>query len=437
MRKILWLARREYLAAVRTTGFIIALVAIPIVMSGSVIAMLLLKDRVDTTDRTIVVIDRSGVVADELIRMAQERNEAEIIDSISGKKVKPAYEFTIIAPDTIDPDQQRLELSDRIRAGEIHAFLEIGPDVLHPRGDSTEHTIAYHAEGAAIDGIPSWMNSPVNRHLRATRMIKAGMDSNTVDDALIWLNIERMNPVQVDEAGAIVEAKKASRGIAVGIPIGMTMLTLVMIAIGAAPMLSSVIEEKTQKIAEVLLGSMTPFQFMMGKILGGMAVSLTTSAVYVLGGVVFALNSGFVQYIPFHVLPWFFAFFTLGIIMFGSMFGAIGSLCNDPKDAQALTFPAMLPLMMTMFVLGPVIKQPLSGFATWMSLMPPFAPTLMMLRMATPAGVPGWQPWVAITGVIICTFLAVWIGGRVFRIGILLQGKPPRLADIARWIFKG
>jgi len=100
-------------------------------------------------------------------------------------------------------------------------------------------------------------------------------------------------------------------------------------------------------------------------------------------------------------------------------------------------FPAMLPTMIPMFVIVPVAKEPLAGWATGMSLFPPFTPPLMLLRLATPVDIPTWQPWVGLLGVILFAALFVWIGGRIFRVGILMQGKSPTLANIVRWAIRG
>lgn len=119
------------------------------------------------------------------------------------------------------------------------------------------------------------------------------------------------------------------------------------------------------------------------------------------------------------------------------MLAALGSACNDAKDAQNLTFPAMLPIMIPMFLLMPILQEPSSSFATGLSLFPPFTPMLMLLRICTPMGVPAWQPWVGLSGVLLFTLLSVWAGGRIFRVGILMQGKPPKISHILRWAIRG
>jgi ABC-2 type transport system permease protein len=217
----------------------------------------------------------------------------------------------------------------------------------------------------------------------------------------------------------------------------MQMLMFMMIMMGAVPLLSSVMEEKSQRIAEVLLGSIKPFEFMMGKVLGGVGVSLTAAAVYMVGGSLSIGRMGLGDMIPFSVLPWFFAYMVLAIFMIGAMMSAFGSTCNDPRDAQSISMPAMFPIIIPMFVMVPLIQAPLSGLAMGLSLFPLFTPMLMVLRLSTPVSIPAWQPWAGAAGVLLAAVLSVWAGSRIFRVGILMQGKPPSLRDIARWAFRG
>jgi ABC-2 type transport system permease protein len=176
---------------------------------------------------------------------------------------------------------------------------------------------------------------------------------------------------------------------------------------------------------------------MMGKLVGGLAVSLTGSLVYVIGGVLSIRQMGVEEFIPYHVLPWFFTFMILNIVMLGALLAALGSVCNDAKDAQQLTVPAMLPVLIPMFIMVPVLREPSSTFATTLSFFPPFTPMLMLLRQSTPAGVPLWQPWLGLIGVVAFALLSVWAGGRVFRAGILFQGQRPKLTHILRWAMGG
>ncbi|MFC2167159.1 ABC transporter permease, partial [Acidobacteriota bacterium] len=412
MRKLLRLAKREYLASVKTKGFIIMLVLMPVLMGGSGIAMLLLQNQVDTTDKKVAVLDRSGVIANVLLTAAKERNDVEIFDKESGKKVQPAYIFEIVSPDNTNPEGQKLDLSNRIDEGDLHAFLDIGPNVLDLEGDEGTFGMAYHAKNAAMDNIRTWLNNTINNYLRMTRMRDAGVDESQAGKILTWIQVEAMGLVSVDEnTGEIQAARKTNEAEALLVPMILFFLMFMMVMMGAMPLLQSTMEEKTQRIAEVLLGSLTPFEFMGGKVLGGLGVALTGTLFYLSGGILLASKLGVADFIPFHIIPWFLVFLIFEIIMVGSMLAALGSACNDPKDAQNLTFPAMIPVMFPMFVFMPILQEPTSGFATWMSLFPTFTPMLMLLRKASPMDIPTWQPWVGLAGVLLFTVLAVWIGG--------------------------
>jgi ABC-2 type transport system permease protein len=435
---MLRLVKREYLASVKTKGFIIMLVLMPVIMSGSAIAMYLLRGQVDTKDKRVVVLDRSEIVTDMLLKAAEQRNNAAVYDKETGKKVQPAYILEVAEPDEGDFQKQRLQLSDRIRSGDLHAFLEIGQNVRRPKGEQSTFRIKYYAKNAAMDNVRNWLNNTINPYLRKVRLSDAGVDESKANEIMAWLQVEAMGLVSVDEeTGEIKEARRTSEEEAIFVPIIFFFLMFMMVMMGAMPLLQSTMEEKTQRIAEVLLGFLKPHEFMTGKVLGGLAISLTVASVYVIGGVFFLGKLGLNEYIPFHMIPWFFTFLVLEIVMVGSLLAALGSACNDPKDAQNLTFPAMFPVFFPMFVFMPILMEPTSAFATWLSLVPPFTPMLMLIRKAAPAGIPAWQPWVGLVGVLLFTAFAVWAGGRIFRVGILMQGGPTKLAKILKWSIRG
>ncbi len=436
MPKVLMLARREYLAAVKTKTFIIMLIVMPIMMGGSAIGMALLKDRGDKSDRHLAVIDRTGVLGPALENAVTERNKNEIVDEENGKKTKPAYVLEIVEP-AADAQAQRLALSDRVRGGDLHAFLEIGPDVLHP-GEEAEHArIAYYAEAAAIDEMRRWVQYPLNNNLRRLRALEAGVSEGEVDQLFRWIGVEGMGLVSVDAAGQVQEAERSDEGQAVFVPLILIMLMFMMFMMGAMPQLGSVMEEKQQRIAEVMLGSVRPFDFMMGKVLGGVGVTLTCITVYVGGGIVAARRLDVEQYVPYETLPWFFAFLILAILMFGAIFAALGSACNDQKEAQSMMFPAMVPMMLPMFILGPLLEEPGGRVATIVSLIPTCTPMTMVLRLASPVSIPAWQPWAGLGLVTLTALLAIWAGGRIFRVAILMQGTPPKPINLLRWMIKG
>jgi ABC-2 type transport system permease protein len=429
MPKILKLAKREYLESVKTKGFLIMLIMMPLVMGGSGIAMMLFKGQVDTSDKRVAVVDHSGVVTGMLRKAFEARNGFAVFDARTGKKVQPAYLLEVIEPNEKDLQGQKLELSDRIRRGGLHAFLEVGANVLHPRNEEDASRLTYHAKNAAVDPVRNWLNNVINNDLRKLRMTEAGLDTGRVDGILAWVQVEPLGLLSADATtGEVREARRSSEAEAVLVPLVLFFLMFLMVMMGAMPLLSSTQEEKTQRIAEVLLGCLEPHEFMAGKVLGSLAVSLTGATVYVTGGIVLLNALDLARFIPVHVIPWFFIYLVLEIVMVGSYLAALGASCNDPKDAQNIQFPAMIPIFLSVFLAMPILQEPTSGFATALSLFPLFTPMLMLLRKATPVGIPGWQPWVGLVGVMILTAFSVWAGGRIFRVAILMQGGAPKLS---------
>jgi ABC-2 type transport system permease protein len=437
LRKILRIAKREYVAAVHTKAFMIGLVIAPIIMGGGFIALALFKDRVDTDEKVIALLDHTGVVAQAVVDAAAVHNEEYLFDK-TGKQIQPAYRIEVLEPDPENLEGQKLALSDRIRKGSLHAFVEIGPGVLHPADDPEASGIAYHAENAALDDIRGWIEGPINNRLRELRLVGAGVDVSSVEDLFAWIQSEPMGLLSQDQtSGDIRDAERSSEARAFGVPFFVVMMMFIIAMMGAVPLLQAVMEEKNQRIAEVMLGYVKPFQFMFGKVLGGVGVSMTASVVYIAAGLYAFKHFGLGAQIPYSLAGWFFVYMFLNIVMLGSIMAGLGSTCSDAKEAQSVTMPAMMPLMVPMFLIVPIATQPTSLFATALSLIPIFTPIVMTLRLSTTATIPAWQPWVGLGGVVAFALLAVWAGGRIFRVAILMQGKPPHLASMIRWALRG
>lgn len=439
MRKVIDIAIREYNAAVRTKAFIISVVLMPVLMGGGIIAHNLLKDQVDISTKHIAVIDRSSAVGPVLLQAAEIYNAGETTDHVTGEQVKPKIQIELVEPAEGDAaSRQHLELSERVRRKELTAWVEVGPNIVHPVEDGPGATVGYHSHGSVMDEQRRWLTTVVNNQVRSLRMADLKVDAAAIDHVIAPVPVESLGLVSVDAAtGEVTAAKKSNEFANLMVPMAMMMLMFIMITMGATPLLNSVLEEKMQRIAEVLLGSVTPFQLMMGKLLGTIGVTFTVALIYFVGGALTVKRLGASEYIPLEILPWFFAYQTAAVLMFGAMFVAIGSACNDLKEAQSLMMPVWLVVCAPLFIWFQVVREPMSRFSTILSLFPPCTPMLMLLRQATPGGVPAWQPWVGVAGVLLCTIVCVWLAGRIFRVGILLQGKPPKISEIARWALAG
>ena len=438
MNKIWTLFKREYRAAVRTKSFIISLVLVPIMMGGGFAAMIIMENNKDTDDKHFVVIDHSGLMSAPLSEAVEIRNNEEIIHANTGEKTDAAYIVEFMEADLQDPEGQQLALSERVESQELHAFIEIGPDILHPAGDDKEAYLKYYSQHSFNDQIRYWFRNVVNSKLQEFRAAELNLDETQAKELLWWIDVEGLGLFSVDEkTGEQQEAEKTNELQTFLVPYIMLLLMFMLVMMSAIPQLTNVMEEKSEKIAEVLLGTITPFQFMMGKVLGGIGVSLTTAAIYVGAGVGTLQYMGMESLIPMDVLPWFFIFTILNILMVGSGMAALGATCNDNKDAQSLTFPGILPAILPMFVMAPIIADPTGTLATTMSLIPPLTPMLMVLRLATSVTIPIWEPIVGLIGVTLFTIFTVWIGARIFRTAILIQGQKPNLATLYKYAFKG
>lgn len=438
MNKTLVIAKREYRAAVRTKGFLLTLIMLPIFMGGGFIVMALTQDKVDLTEKRVAVIDQSGRLGEYLKSRAEERNRKDITDTVTGEKKFPAYFIELVAPDLNDPNGQKLKLSDQVRNKQINAFVQIGPDIIHPEPGKDQSRIFYYSENSLMDETQNWIGYVLNDKIREFRIAELGIAPEKVSDLFYWVNMEGMGLASQDtRTGDIKDARKSGVLETIMVPYILMFLMFITLMMSAVPLLQAVMEEKSERIAEVLLGIVSPTQFMMGKVIGGLAVSLTTTTIYIIGAIISVRAMGMNEIIPYSVLPWFFAYMLLNIIMVGCTFAALGSTCNDSKDAQAIQFPAMFPLIIPMFVMMPIIQNPLGSFATTMSLIPPFTPMLMLVRQATQVTIPIWQPIAGLIGVLIFTLLSIWMGGRIFRSCIIMHGKRPKLGMLVKQLIKG
>lgn len=438
MNKIWILFKREYRTAVRTKSFIITLILFPILMGGSFVVMLLMDDDKDVSDKNFAVIDHTGILEDVLNNANDERNKNEINDPESGEQVRAAYFLEFIEPDPENAFQQKMDISDKVRSKEFIALVEIGKDIMRPGPDNEDAFIKYYSEQGFMDDHRHWFPNIINNYARGVRIEALNLDPALTEGLFYWPGAEAMGLVEVDKStGEQQEAKKLNPLQSIGVPYIIMMLMFMMTMMSAVPLLTAVMEEKNEKIAEVLLGTITPFEFMMGKVLGGLGVSLTTVSIYIVGGMLMAKNAGVADLIPPDLIIWFFVYIIFFVVMVGTGMAALGATCNDNKDAQNIQFPAMLPIILPLFLIMPIIQNPTGSLATTLSFIPPFTPTIMMVRMATPVNIPLWQPILGLALVILYTLFTVWIGSRIFRTAILTQGQKPSAKNLLKYAFKG
>jgi ABC-2 type transport system permease protein len=390
---------------------------------------------VGPTERRILVAGPAELY-DALSKAAEQRNDNEITDLKTGKQIKPR--FTLQAgPSTALSETQRYEISERIRRRELDAFLEIPAGVadLPARIEATQ--VRFYAENAAVAEERNWLQAALGDVIRLRRMRTAGLDAGLVARAGSPVMIEPFGLVDRSQAGELTKPKQSGMAETLFVPFGVMMLMWVVIFLAAQPMLESVLEEKTLRIAEVLLGSVNTFQLMLGKLLGGVGGSLTVVAIYIAGALGLAWHFDVLDMVPFRVLPWFFVFQVLAVMLFGSVFMAIGAAVTQLKEAQSMLLPIWLVLTFPLFIWLQVVREPLGRLATWASFVPPATPLLMVLRVGASNAVPWWQCVLGVVVLLATTLLCVLAAARIFRIGFLSQGKSPRMTELLRWAIRG
>ncbi len=449
VHRILTIAKRDYIATVRTKAFLFGLVVAPILFGGGSIGMSLIKGKPDTAERRIAVLDHTGAVGAALIRAAGEKNRKELFDKKTGQQVAPRYVFELVPPGA-DPKEQLLALSDRIRRRDLVAILEIGAQAIHPpepanqanseknENDNPAAGVSYYTNAGGIDELRNWFYGPVNDGVRSARLSELGIDVSHLEGLTVSVPITRMGLIERDPAtGQIEEAHKRGEVESFIVPFGVAIILAMIVMLGSAPMLQNVTQDKSQRIVEMLLGTVTPLELMAGRVLGSVGVSITSSVLYVAGGILAVNGLGLSGLLPLAILPWFYVYLLADVVMLCAFAAALGAACSTPQDAQNLAIVLLTPCLIPMFTLVTVLREPNGMVSTVLSLIPPFTPILMLLRQAIPNGVPAWQPWAGLAGVVAFTLATVWAASRIFRVAILMHGKPPKLSELMRWAVNG
>lgn len=436
LRRILLIAKRDYLQVVTSKGFLIGLIAFPLLFGGAFLVIALTSRGDAGKTQRIDIIDRTGVSAAAVIEAAQASNTGTTANPNARFQAVPRFTFEEVKP---DPDQtaQLLSLSDQIRNRQLFMVVDIAPDALRPSADPQQGAVRYYTNSAGFDQTSAWLTAVVNDALRRVRLSHLGVDEARIADVMRDVPIVSMNLMKRDPVtGKALPAEKKSAIPPGVIPYFLSILLIMVMMFGAAPNLGVIAEDKMQRVFEMLLGSATPFELMAGKVLASLGASLTSSVFYIVGGLLVLAGLAMFQLAPLDLLPWFFAYLIANVVMLSAWAAALGSASATPQDAQHMAFLLILPIMIPIFVLAPIIQQPNGVLAVVMSFIPPFTPVVMLLRQALPGGVPWWQPWVGLVGVIVCALLVLWGASRIFRVGILSQGKTPKLPELIQWVFE-
>jgi ABC-type Na+ efflux pump permease subunit len=434
MNKTLLIAGNEFSAFVRSKGFIISVLFAPAIMGISVVIQKVAQDHVDTTERKFAIIDATGQLAAALETAARARN-AEIAATSDREALGGSFRPEIAEGDSLP--ELRLKLSERVRDGDLFAFIEIPANILQT--NAPPEAVRYYSDEPTYRNLTRWLEATLSAEVRDLRFAAANIDAaarQKFRQLDVSVKISAMELVERNsESGKIADAQKVDKVRAFIVPIALMILMYIIVLTSTPNILNSVLEEKMSRISEVLLGSVSPMQLMLGKLIGCLWIAGILALLYLGSALGAAHYHGYGDAVPPALLAWFAIYLLLAIFFFGSLFIAIGAASSDIKSAQAAMMPVMMMVIMPLMAFPIILKNPNGNVAVALSLFPPATPLLMTLRLALQPGPPLWQPILALVLTCGTTLGIVWAAGKVFRTGILMQGKSASLREMVRWVF--
>ena len=437
MNKIGLIVEREFTERVRKKSFIITTLLTPLFMIAMMVAPSLMMMKGGSSTKKVVVIDNTDkqFVGTQLT---------------SGKTV----EFKLLGDGTT-VGQARAQYSDADRA---YGILVIGSDIL-----DNPQNLQLILNDASSMSVEENIQSQIQGILRTERLSR--YDLENMDQILADANI-RVNNLQTlknnsqEGEGGMEETSTAASWI-MGLILGM-LLYFILIVYGQQ-VLQSVIDEKQTRVLDVMVTSCTPFELMMGKILGiavVAALQIVIWAVLVIGASAFVMpmimgnagmeaasavasaagttevtsvvskltNVGYLAGLFLELL----LYIVGGFLFYASMYAAIGSAVDTPQDAAQFNGIIMMPVILAIIVMMNVMNDPNSDLVFWCSMIPFTSPIVMMARI--PFGIPVWQVAVSLVVLYISFLLMTWLAGRIFRVGVFMHGKKPTWKDLGAWI---
>ncbi len=422
MHKVLTVIRREYLERVRRKSWWIGTFVIPLLVLGVMSGMIALFMMKTEQQRRIAVADGSGSVFEPLR------------EALAEKKLRDGRAQILLERlpllDSLDATRKTAE--PRIGKRDLYAIVTVSED-LHGEG-----AFRFYGQNVGNIQLIATLERALEEVVVRARFERSGLaaDREAIEKLVTPVDLETF---QISESG---EAKKRGFNQAIyGTFVFIVILYMALLLYGIAVM-RGVLEEKSNRIMEVLLGSMSPGQLMVGKILGIGLVGLTQMAVY--AGTAGALRAwvaaqkiqgewtGMLDSVSPLKMTYFVVFFVLGYFLYVGIFAAIGAVCNSEQEAQNLQTPVTMILVVPYAASFFVIANPDSMLATVGSLIPFFTPMLMYARISTITP-PAWEIALSIALLLLSIWLVFRGVAKVFRIGVLMYGKRPTIPEILRW----
>ncbi len=416
MRKLLKVARREYLDRVKKKSFLIGTILGPVLMAGMILVPGMIFRYTPERQEHIAVVDLSRSIYDNL--------EKALPDSLNGGVRK--YKLREVMASAAGLEAVKRNLNAEVETDIIDGYLVVPEDIIE-NGKATFY-------GKRVGNIKSItrINSALSNVVIAHRLSDAGMDYDAVSGMVRRVDLDTKMLKEGEEREGSFDLLYVSSFIFI-------MMLYMTILLWGIAVQRSIIEEKNNRVIEVLLSSLKATDLMGGKILGVGSVGLTQYAIWALFAVflsMYGMSLGiFSQLSVFSTttLVFFIVYYLLGFLFYATLFASIGSVCNTDQEAQQLQTPVVMCLVFTILIPIAVIQSPDGAFATVVSLIPFFAPIVMFMRInvLTP---PAWQIALSIAILIVSILIAGKLAAKIFRVGILMYGKRPSLPEIMKWL---
>jgi ABC-2 type transport system permease protein len=431
MRKMLAVLKREYLAAVRKKMFIIMTILFPVLMSAAMLLPGLMVAR-GLGEKHVAVLDGTGKLQSAFTRpiaptvpdpkqALRGRGRAELPQTIKAEYV---------AGTDSKPYLARLN-ADRNASNRLDGVFVIPADAIN--GESA--TMTFYSRSSTDVITQERLGSLANRTIQRLRLSARGIDPNTVDA------LTRDIPTDAVQLSRSGEQKKGGE---LNLILGFLFAALLLIPsfIYGLEIMRGIIQEKNDRVVEVLISSMSPRQLLTGKILGVALVGLTQVTAWMLmlagvgayaGTVASMAGINVTQFLRPMVFVYFFVFFVLAYLTYVCIYAVAGAICNSEKEAQQMIAPISMLMMLPWFLMFAIITNPDSGLAIGFSLSPVFGPLTMFVRaLVSEPPLAHLAISILVSIATICVFF--WITAKIFRVGILSYGKRPTAAELWRWL---
>ncbi len=415
MNKVLAVARREFIATVRTKAFLLTVVLMPGIIVASIYGGQAVERaaREETKAlRRMAVWDQAGDVYEQLRLQVGLHN-----------RERPNQPFELEAVSVGDRVDLEAELAGRVRAGELYGYIVITPQAV--TGESGAVLARQDNQLEIGKRIESWIREAVI----AARLLRVNIDPQQI--AAVRLQPVPVLARDVTTGTTLGEEKQVARFLT---PFAF-MFLMFMGTFGIAQgLLTTLIEEKGSRIVEVLLSAVSPTQLLAGKIIGMVSVGFVLLAAW--GGVAFlaAQKYHLGEAITGYRLLLAALYFVPGFLLTASLMAAIGSACNELRDAQSMVFPLTLITVVPLIFWLYLAEHPDAPLSVALSYVPPIIPFVMILRVCADPATPTWQIVSTLAWLWLCVWMGMWAAGKVFRVGVLMYGKPPSPLELLRWV---